>query len=138
MKLERSPTDAEIAAEAQISRRRAHALRDAARTVTSLDRPLGEEDDASFGDLLPADAPGPEDEVRMSLRAQALRHALDELPERERSVVALRYGIDGGEPRRCARSGAASASRPSASARSSRGARPARPHARAHALRQAA
>ena len=40
----------------------------------------------------------PEDEVHISLREQALRHALDELPERERTVVALRYGIDGGEP----------------------------------------
>jgi RNA polymerase primary sigma factor len=98
LKLDRAPTDAEVAAEAQISLDDLLALRDAARTVTSLDRPLGEEDDASFGDLLPADSLGPEDEVHISLREQALRHALDELPERERTVVALRYGIDGGEP----------------------------------------
>ena len=98
LKLDRAPTDAEIASEADISLDDLHALRDAARTVTSLDRPLGEEDDASFGDLLPTDAPGPEDEVHISLREQALRHALQELPERERTVVALRYGIDGGEP----------------------------------------
>jgi RNA polymerase primary sigma factor len=98
LKLDRAPTDAEVAAEAQISLEDLNALRDAARTVTSLDRPLGEEEDASFGDLLPADAPGPEDEVHISLREQALRHALAELPERERTVVALRYGIDGGEP----------------------------------------
>jgi RNA polymerase primary sigma factor len=98
VKLDRAPTDAEVAAEAQITLEDLHALRDAARTVTSLDRPLGEEDDASFGDLLPTDAPGPEDEVHISLREQALRHALLELPERERTVVALRYGIDGGEP----------------------------------------
>jgi RNA polymerase primary sigma factor len=98
LRLDRAPTDAEVAAEAQIPLEDLHALRDAARTVTSLDRPLGEEDDASFGDLLPADAPGPEDEVHISLREQALRHALAELPERERTVVALRYGIDGGEP----------------------------------------
>src|SRR3954449_6228865 len=98
LRLDRAPTDAEVAAEAQISLDDLNALRDAARTVTSLDRPLGEEDDASFGDLLPTDALGPEDEVHISLREQALRHALDELPERERTVVALRYGIDGGEP----------------------------------------
>src|ERR1700749_3154548 len=61
VKLDRAPTDAEVAAEAQITLEDLHALRDAARTVTSLDRPLGEEDDASFGDLLPTDAPGPED-----------------------------------------------------------------------------
>src|SRR4051812_30346549 len=66
IKLDRAPTDAEVAAEAQIALGDLHALRDAARTVTSLDRPLGQEDDASFGDLLPADAPGPEDEVHIS------------------------------------------------------------------------
>jgi RNA polymerase primary sigma factor len=97
-KLDRAPTDSEVAAEAQISVDDLHAMRDAARTVTSLDRPLGENDDASFGDLLPSDGLGPEDEVHISLREQALRHALNELPERERTVVALRYGIDGGEP----------------------------------------
>jgi RNA polymerase primary sigma factor len=97
-KLDRAPTDSEVAAEAQISVDDLHAMRDAARTVTSLDRPLGENDDASFGDLLPSEGPGPEDEVHISLREQALRHALDELPERERTVVALRYGIGGGEP----------------------------------------
>jgi RNA polymerase primary sigma factor len=98
LKLDRAPTDAEIAAEAQITVDDLNALRDAARTVTSLDRPLGEEEDAAFGDLLPADGPGPEDVVHISLREQALRDALDELPERERTVVALRYGIGGGEP----------------------------------------
>jgi RNA polymerase primary sigma factor len=98
LKLDRAPTDAEVAAEAQITLDDLNALRDAARTVTSLDRPLGEEEDAAFGDLLPADAPGPEDVVHISLREQALRAALDELPERERTVVALRYGIGGGEP----------------------------------------
>ena len=97
-KLDRAPTDSEVAAEAQISVDDLHAMRDAARTVTSLDRPLGENDDASFGDLLPSDGPGPEDEVHISLREQALRHALNELPERERTVVAMRYGIDGGDP----------------------------------------
>jgi RNA polymerase primary sigma factor len=98
LRLDRPPTDAEVAAEAQISVEDLNALRDAARTVTSLDRPLGEEEDASFGDLLPAEGPGPEDVVHISLREQALRHALAELPERERTVLALRYGIDGGEP----------------------------------------
>src|SRR5688572_30961387 len=98
LKLDRAPTDAELAAEADLTVQELHALRDAARAVTSLDRPLGEEDDAAFGDLLPSDAPPPEDEVHISLREQALRHALNELPERERTVVALRYGIDGGEP----------------------------------------
>jgi RNA polymerase primary sigma factor len=98
LRLDRPPTEAELAAAAEITVDDLHALRDAARAVTSLDRPLGEEEDAAFGDLLPAEGPAPDDIVHISLREEALRRALRELPERERTVVALRYGIDGGEP----------------------------------------
>ena len=97
-KLDRPPTDTEVAAEAQIPLAELHALRDAARTVTSLDRPLGDGDDAAFGDLLPGDGPAPEDLVHVSLSEQMLRRALEELPDRERTVVEMRYGIAGGEP----------------------------------------
>ena len=67
--------------------------------MTSLDRPLGEEDDAAFGDLLPSD--GAElRRTRCTSRCarEALHSALHELPERERKVVELRYGIAGSEP----------------------------------------
>ncbi len=97
-KLDRPPTDAEVAAEAQIPLDELRALRDAARTVTSLDRPLGEGEDAAFGDLLPGDGPAPEDLVHVSLSEQTLRRALGELPDRERTVVEMRYGIAGGDP----------------------------------------
>jgi RNA polymerase primary sigma factor len=97
-KLDRPPTDAEVAAEAQLPLEELHALRDAARTVTSLDRPLGEGEDAAFGDLLPASGPGPDDLVHVSLSEQMLRRALEGLPDRERTVVEMRYGIAGGEP----------------------------------------
>jgi len=67
-----------------------------ARTVTSLDRPVGDSGDgAAFGDLLASDAPPIEEEVVVSLRESAVRHALASLPEREREVVRLRYGLDG-------------------------------------------
>jgi RNA polymerase primary sigma factor len=98
LRLDRVPTDSELAAEAGLTLEELGALRDAARAVTSLDRPLGEEDDAAFGDLLPSDALAPEDEVHISLREEMLRRALGELPERERTVVELRYGIAGAEP----------------------------------------
>src|ERR671933_152573 len=95
VKLDRAPTDEEIAREAEISVQDLNALRDAARTVTSLDRPLGEGEDAAFGDLLPFEGPGPEEVVHVSLAESAVRRALQDLPEREREVVSLRYGIDG-------------------------------------------
>src|SRR5688572_28104066 len=62
LKLYRSPTDEELAAEGELSVDEIRALRDAARAVTSLDRPLGEAKDAAFGDLLPSEDMGPEEE----------------------------------------------------------------------------
>jgi RNA polymerase primary sigma factor len=96
--LGRPPTDEEVAEAAELKVEDIEELRDAARTVTSLDRPIGEEGEASFGDLLPSDAPEPEEEVDVSLRSEALMRALEQLPDRERQVVQMRFGVNGGEP----------------------------------------
>jgi RNA polymerase primary sigma factor len=90
-----APTLEQAALRAELTVDEAHALRDMARTVTSLDRPVGEEGEASFGDLLAGEDPQPEEQVHMSLREDAVRRALRELPDREREVVELRYGMDG-------------------------------------------
>jgi RNA polymerase primary sigma factor len=92
--LGRAPTDAEVAVRAELEVGDVQALRDMARTVTSLDRPVGEGGETAFGDLLPSDAPPIEEEVVVSLRVTAVRHALESLPDREREVVQLRYGLD--------------------------------------------
>ncbi|MBV8955759.1 MAG: sigma-70 family RNA polymerase sigma factor [Solirubrobacterales bacterium] len=97
-KLGREPTDEEIAAAADLAVKEVRETREAARVVTSLDRPVGEEEDTSLGSLLPSGERGPEEEVEISLRQDALRRALERLPEREREVVKLRYGINGDEP----------------------------------------
>jgi RNA polymerase primary sigma factor len=97
-KLAREPADDEIAAEIGISERHVAEARAASGTVTSLDRPVGEEGEASLGDLLPADGAQPADEVAASLLVSVLREAVEHLPEREREVVILRYGLAGGEP----------------------------------------
>ena len=97
-RLGREPTDEEIAAEAKLSQREVGEARDAARVVTSLDRPVGEEEDTSLGTLIPSGERSPEEEVEIALQQDAVRSALDRLPEREREVVRLRYGIDGDDP----------------------------------------
>src|SRR4051794_30678611 len=89
-KLGRPPTDEEVAAAAKLSVKKYQEVRDAARAVMSLDRPVGAEGDASFGDLLPHHAAGPEEEVTVSLERSALLQAVDDLPERERNVVKWR------------------------------------------------
>src|SRR3954470_4799680 len=97
--LGRPPSDEEVAEAAEIKVADIEELRDAARAVTSLDRPVGEEGETAFGDLLPSDALEPEEEVDISLRSEALMRALDQLPDREREVVKLRFGVNGtGEP----------------------------------------
>src|SRR4051794_3826716 len=97
-KLGREPTDEEISAETELPLDQIEEARDTIRTITSLDRPVGEEGDTALGDLLPSDDPEPSEEVDVSLRQEALRSALDHLPERERNVVKLRYGINGDDP----------------------------------------
>ena len=97
-KLGREPTDEEIAQAAEVSVDELHEARDATRVVTSLDRPVGDTEETPFGALLASDERGPEEEVDILLREDALQRALDQLPEQEREVVKLRYGVGGDEP----------------------------------------
>ena len=98
-RLGRDPTDAEIAEEAELTPEEIEEVREVTRTVTSLDRPVGEEGDTALGDLLEGKGPAPEEEVEVSLVEDTLRRTVDELPEPERNVIRLRYGINGDEPK---------------------------------------
>ena len=95
LKLGRPPTDDELATQAKLPPKHVAEVRAAARAVTSLDRPIGEEGDASFGDLFAGESPEPMEEVHISLAENAVRHAVETLPDREREVVKLRYGMNG-------------------------------------------
>ncbi|HEV2075465.1 MAG TPA: sigma-70 family RNA polymerase sigma factor, partial [Thermoleophilaceae bacterium] len=97
-KLGRDPTEEEVARGAELPVEQVREVRDAARTITSLDRPVGQEGETSLGDLLESEDQGPEEEVELTLREETLRTALDSLPDREREVLKLRYGINGDEP----------------------------------------
>jgi RNA polymerase primary sigma factor len=100
IRLGRQPTTEEIAAEARLPLKQVVEVRGAARCVTSLDRPIGgEEEDRPYGDMFESDQPPPDELVDVSLRREALHQAIAELPDREREVVRLRYGLDTGEPR---------------------------------------
>ena len=94
-KLQRPPTDEEVASQAKLSVKHVQEVRAVARAVTSLDRPLGEEGDTSFGDLIAGESAEPSEEVHVSLAEDAVRQAVETLPERERDVVKLRYGMNG-------------------------------------------
>lgn len=99
-RLGRDPSDEEVAEEARLSVDRIREVRNAPRTVTSLDRPVGAEGESSLGDLLAGDdGESVQAEVEIDLRREALRSALDELPEEDQRVISLRYGVDDDEPR---------------------------------------
>jgi RNA polymerase primary sigma factor len=97
--LGREPTLEEIAEEASLPLQQALEVKAAARASASLDQPVGEQEDAVFGDFVAGDDPLPEEEVEVSLRSQALTQALLALHERERQVLVLRYGLDDSEPK---------------------------------------
>src|SRR3954454_11552747 len=92
---ERTPTDEEIAEKSKLQLKHVREARAAARSVASLDKPIGEDSEGSFGELVPADQETPEDEVTYSLQEKALRRAVAELPDREQEVLKLRYGLNG-------------------------------------------
>jgi RNA polymerase primary sigma factor len=90
--LHREPTPLEIARAVGLSVEQVVEMRQAGRAVTSLDKPTGDEQ-GTLGELIAAEEPGPSDEVELMAERETLRRALDDLPEGERSVLQLRYGI---------------------------------------------
>jgi RNA polymerase primary sigma factor len=95
LQLERPPTDQEVAAKAKLALKHVREVRSAARTVASLDKPLGDEGDAAFGSLIAADERDLEEEVVVGLGEHTLRAAVERLPDREKQVIKRRYGLDG-------------------------------------------
>ena len=93
--LGRAPTDQELAKESKLPVKQVRDVRNAARAVTSLDKPIGAEGDSSLGDIVAVAENGPEQEVHVSLEQDALHRAVAELPDREREVVKLRFGLNG-------------------------------------------
>ena len=66
----------------------------------SLETPVGEEDDSHLGDFIEdQEAIAPADAAARALLHEAVSEALDELTERERRVVCLRFGLEDGQAR---------------------------------------
>jgi len=94
VQLGRQPTDQELAKAAKLPLKQVREVRQAARAVTSLDKPIGD-DAGTYGDLFASQQVETDEEVEISLREETLRKALADLPEREREVLQLRYGLNG-------------------------------------------
>jgi RNA polymerase primary sigma factor len=99
VELGREPTLQEMAERAGLPLRQALELEAAARASTSLDQPLVPQEDTLFGDMIADDGPLPEERMDGTFRHQALGEALGLLGERENTVIALRFGLNGTEPK---------------------------------------
>ena len=94
-KLGRMPTDEEVAEAARITVDQVVEVRAVARAVTSLDKPIAEESGTTFKELVAGEEDEVDEAVTINLAQEALHDALDELPDRERKVLKLRYGLNG-------------------------------------------
>jgi RNA polymerase primary sigma factor len=103
-RLGREPTDDELADALDVPVGKVARLKDTAQAVTSLDAPVGE-DGAHLQDLLDDSAAGPDELAVAAVGREALEQALDALPDREREVLVLRFGLDSGTPRTLAEVG---------------------------------
>jgi RNA polymerase primary sigma factor len=98
-KLNREPTVAELAHEAQLSEEKVRDLLELVEDPVSLDTPVGD-GDSLYGDLIEdVHSEQPEVQTATHLRHRELAHALSTLNERMRLVLALRFGLDGEAPK---------------------------------------
>ena len=98
VELGRTPSEEEIAAFVEMPIDEVADIRRADRGPTSLDQGVGEDGDTALGDLIANDGPSVEDEVVAGIEDERLREAVDTLPEAERNVITLRFGLDQEQP----------------------------------------
>jgi RNA polymerase primary sigma factor len=97
-RLGREPRPDEIGAELEMSTEEVREILRMSQLPISLEKPIGEEE-SELGDFVPDDmAESPFDTATLSLRREDVQRALDSLPERERLVIELRFGLAGEQP----------------------------------------
>jgi RNA polymerase primary sigma factor len=98
-RLGREPLPEEIAEELEIDPEEVREILRMSQLPISLEKPVGDEEDSSLGDFVPDEqAESPFDTASLSLRREDVELALSALPDRERRVIELRYGLDGTQP----------------------------------------
>jgi RNA polymerase primary sigma factor len=97
--LGREPEPYEIAAELRWPLEDVRDILRVSQLPVSLEKPVGDEDESELGDFVADDEVAqPFEEASEHLQREGVRRALDALPERERQVIELRYGLSGLEP----------------------------------------
>ena len=98
--LGREPSPEEIAKELEWTAREVKDILRMSQLPISLEKPIGEDEDSSLGDFVEDEtAESPFELASENLRRQNVRKALDALPEREREVMEMRFGLNGHQAR---------------------------------------
>jgi len=98
--LEREPTVEELAEKVDMTPQRVREIQRISQDPLSLDSPVGEEDDSNLGDFIEdQQAEAPAEAAARKMLGDAVIEALDELNDREKQVVRLRFGLDDGQAR---------------------------------------
>src|SRR4051812_2625712 len=98
-RLGREPRPDEIAEELEMTTAEVREILRMAQHPISLEKPIGEEEESELGDFVQDEqAESPDEQASLSLRREDIEHALSALPERERRVIELRFGLNGGQP----------------------------------------
>lgn len=96
----REATNEELSKEMGISVEKIREAKKAAQDPISLETPIGEKEDSHLGDFIEDQkTASPEDEAAATMRREQVYKMLDTLTEREKGVLALRFGMDDGTPR---------------------------------------
>lgn len=95
--LGRDPSIEELATGMETTPDKVENLLEIARRPVSLETPIDEEGDSTFGDFVEdVNSPAPAEEVATHLLHEQLQGALDRLPPREAQILRLRYGLEDG------------------------------------------
>jgi RNA polymerase primary sigma factor len=98
-RLGREPRPDEIALELGMTADEVREIQRMAQLPVSLEKPIGEEEESELGDFVQdVQAVSPFDSATTTLRREDIDRALDSLPERERKVIELRFGLKGEQP----------------------------------------
>jgi RNA polymerase primary sigma factor len=98
-RLGREPRPDEIAEELEMTTEEVREILRMSQLPISLEKPIGEEEESELGDFVEDEsAESPFDTATLSLRREDVEHALSALPERERQVIELRFGLSGTQP----------------------------------------
>ena len=106
VELGRQPTDEEIAQASDLPEEQVREALELTKNLASLDQSISEDGETALGDLLPSELPQPEEEVVDALGNARVREVVGQLPDAERNVVALRFGLTGDEPASVRQAGA--------------------------------